>query len=173
MTQTITPTATGEDLFHKVVLYLRSHPQEWNQSTWARRSACGTTMCFAGTTVVQAGFTLEFTENKEWSTAGRIKEMYDDDHDIDIVARKLLRISWSTTDELFYAVRFCEDCDEMVEESHLEDEEDHEIRALELEEYITHVSKITGYDFSNDFLTSFINSHLNDEHEELGTSGAS
>ncbi len=35
-----------------------AHPEEHDQSSWAERTVCGTTMCLAGTVVVQAGYTL-------------------------------------------------------------------------------------------------------------------
>lgn len=31
-----------------VLAYIEEHPKEWRQSTWGRRTACGTAMCVAG-----------------------------------------------------------------------------------------------------------------------------
>jgi hypothetical protein len=41
-----------------VMDYIRNHPEEHNQSSWAERGSCGTTLCFAGTTVALAGYAI-------------------------------------------------------------------------------------------------------------------
>jgi len=41
-----------------VLDYIRSYPEEHNQSAWAEKGACGTTLCFAGTAVVLSGYEI-------------------------------------------------------------------------------------------------------------------
>lgn len=42
-----------------VLDYIRTHPEEHDQTTWAERGgACGTTLCFAGTAVALAGYQM-------------------------------------------------------------------------------------------------------------------
>lgn len=41
-----------------VLDYIRTHPDEHDQSTWAGKGPCGTTLCFAGTAVVLAGYEI-------------------------------------------------------------------------------------------------------------------
>lgn len=43
-----------------VLDYIRTHPKEHDQEDWAVRTPCGTTMCFAGTTVALAGYALRW-----------------------------------------------------------------------------------------------------------------
>lgn len=40
-----------EAMLRKVGDYIAEHPEEYDQSFWAQKSACGTTHCVAGTTV--------------------------------------------------------------------------------------------------------------------------
>jgi hypothetical protein len=44
-----------------VLDYIRMHPEEHHQDYWARRTDRGTTLCFAGTAVVLAGYQLDWT----------------------------------------------------------------------------------------------------------------
>lgn len=39
-----------------VLDYIRTHPEEHDQGTWAAKTDCGTAMCFAGTAVMLAGY---------------------------------------------------------------------------------------------------------------------
>lgn len=45
-----------------VLDYIRTHPEEHNQSTWAEKTACGTTLCFAGTAAALAGHQFVWDE---------------------------------------------------------------------------------------------------------------
>ncbi len=39
-------------LLQEVVDYIETHPEEWDQDSWANKGTCGTTLCFAGTTAL-------------------------------------------------------------------------------------------------------------------------
>lgn len=45
-----------------VLDYIRTHPEEYNQTVWADRGSCGTTLCFAGTAVVLSGYKILWDE---------------------------------------------------------------------------------------------------------------
>lgn len=47
-------------LLRKVLNFVTDHPDEWNQGVWAVRSACGTTACIAGHTVLMTGHEVEW-----------------------------------------------------------------------------------------------------------------
>lgn len=46
-------------LINKVMDYLREHPKEWDQRYWVESTACGTTACFAGHTMLLSGYTVD------------------------------------------------------------------------------------------------------------------
>lgn len=48
------------DLLEEVYDHIEAHPEQWDQGTWALEAPCGTSMCFAGTTVFLKGFNLLF-----------------------------------------------------------------------------------------------------------------
>jgi hypothetical protein len=46
-------------LHRKVLEYIEAHPEEHDQNSWAvKKMSCGTTMCYAGTTLSLAGYQL-------------------------------------------------------------------------------------------------------------------
>ena len=74
-----------------VLDYIRQHPEEHDQGTWAETNACGTTLCFAGTAVVLAGYRVAW---KEWDTEAYLCLPPGDEADeferIDEVAKRIL-----------------------------------------------------------------------------------
>jgi hypothetical protein len=49
-------------ILRKALEHITAHPEEWNQSHWAKRSkSCGTAYCLAGTIVAQQGYEMAFT----------------------------------------------------------------------------------------------------------------
>lgn len=50
-------------LLCKVMEHIEAHPEEHDQAEWAEQTACGTTYCFAGHTVLIAGWSLNFDED--------------------------------------------------------------------------------------------------------------
>lgn len=49
----------------QVLDYITSHPSEWNQDVYAKRTACGTAGCVAGLTVVLNGHELHFRRRND------------------------------------------------------------------------------------------------------------
>lgn len=43
----------------KVLAHITAHPEQHNQDWWAERTDCGTVMCVAGHTCVQAGLRID------------------------------------------------------------------------------------------------------------------
>lgn len=46
-------------LLRKVLEHITEHPEEWDQTVWARPTACGTAYCVAGWAVTMAGLTVD------------------------------------------------------------------------------------------------------------------
>lgn len=46
------------DLIHRTLDRIEASPEEWHQQFFAHRTPCGTTMCFAGHALIEAGYTL-------------------------------------------------------------------------------------------------------------------
>lgn len=51
-----------------VLDHIRDHREQHNQAEWGTKGSCGTTFCFAGTTVVLAGYQLEWIDAKDLPT---------------------------------------------------------------------------------------------------------
>ena len=49
-------------LIRKTLDFIREHPEKHNQKTWATKTPCGTTMCFAGTAIWLSGGEFRFNE---------------------------------------------------------------------------------------------------------------
>lgn len=47
-------------LLDQTTNWLRKHPEQHDQLTWGKKTACGTTCCIAGTVVVRAGYELKW-----------------------------------------------------------------------------------------------------------------
>ena len=84
-------------LLEKVRDQIHNHPETHNQTVWARRSACGTAMCFAGWAAYFAGHDFDF--NKDLGTA----EYTTDDTSIARVAQDALGLISEEGYVLFYA----------------------------------------------------------------------
>lgn len=45
--------------------FVTAHPEQHDQTTWARRTDCGTACCLAGWTVIHAGFDLAWVRSSD------------------------------------------------------------------------------------------------------------
>jgi hypothetical protein len=62
-------------LAYQVLDHIEAHPEQWDQTNWARQvPECGTAGCFAGWTVMLSGMTPLFRE----SYGGRAMDVIDD-----------------------------------------------------------------------------------------------
>lgn len=50
----------------QVLDYIKTHPEGHDQKDWAVRGACGTTLCFAGTAVMLAGYEMYWAGILSW-----------------------------------------------------------------------------------------------------------
>lgn len=55
-------------LLRKVLEHITEHPEEWNQATWARETACGSVCCVAGHAAVMTGHTLKYEDGRAYVT---------------------------------------------------------------------------------------------------------
>jgi hypothetical protein len=105
----ITTLPAGAPLIDRVVDVIEHNPEASLQSSWAERATdntnmrvsadnfpCGTTACFAGWTVLLAGYKIEFLEGS--TTA----DYTSDGRSISDLARSLLRLDYMQTERLFY-----------------------------------------------------------------------
>lgn len=89
--------AAGELLLRDTLEHVTAHRDELDQSEWAWKTACGTTMCLGGHAVVRAGHQIQWNV---WSfaagcvTSGR---------SISEVAREVLDLTEDQADRLFAA----------------------------------------------------------------------
>jgi hypothetical protein len=60
-------------LLRKTMEHIETHPEEWSQTTWAVRTPCGTTMCFAGTAAFLAGHAFEWSCRLVMASAATIR----------------------------------------------------------------------------------------------------
>lgn len=88
------------DRLEAIYTWAEKNPHEWNQGSWAWKSSCGTTMCAAGTAVVQAGYKLLFSPfgaGADSCKKPRGKEWYIPD-----LAEKLLGLTYDERYKLFF-----------------------------------------------------------------------
>ena len=94
-------------LLRKALEYITEHPEEHDQSSWARRTPCGTTLCLAGTVAKLTGHDFSwdvFPDLAFSTTTGRlISEVAQDELRIDNVDAHLLFHGCDTVDELWEA----------------------------------------------------------------------
>jgi len=86
-------------LLQKVLDHITAHPEEWRQSDWASKSACGTAYCVAGHAVVMSGYTASFS-SKNWATGFCVKDGRRGH--IDTVAREVLGLDLWQAQDLFH-----------------------------------------------------------------------
>lgn len=61
-------------LMRKVLEHISEHPDEHDQADWAIRTACGTTYCFAGHTVMMRGHEIDWSlGDASEDSAGSVK----------------------------------------------------------------------------------------------------
>lgn len=81
-----------------IIAYIEAHPQEWDQSVWARKD-CGTAYCVAGHAVIRAGATIV------WGTGTQASfcDLNGRQGPIDVIAQELLGLSDFDAEALFAA----------------------------------------------------------------------
>ncbi len=89
-------------LLRKTMEYIEANPLEWDQSSWASNTPCGTTMCFAGTAAFLAGADL-MLDLPGVSGSEACKTPEGDFLAIDEYARQQLGLTASQADRIFYS----------------------------------------------------------------------
>lgn len=91
----------------KVLEHLTAHPEEWAQASWVRYyPGCGTTACLAGTTVVMAGYEIDWHRGHEKGTGGAVVASRTTDGQlIDQLAQELLGLDDFAALYLFFYYR--------------------------------------------------------------------
>jgi hypothetical protein len=103
-----------------VLDYIRMHPEEHDQGDWARRTDCGTTLCFAGTAVVLAGYQLDWTNHSD--RTGRCVTSAGDPlslagtASISAVAARELCLAPEQVEALFWAADSLDDLERIVKD---------------------------------------------------------
>jgi len=95
-----------------VLDYIRTHPEEHDQSVWADRGSCGTTLCFAGTAVVLSGYEILWDETtndaylcQRGPETGHIAEVAADELELSDVQANDLFLSADTFDDVERTVK--------------------------------------------------------------------
>ncbi len=93
-------------LLRRTLAHIEAEPHSWNQFVWARRTDCGTAMCFAGWAVTLAGAQVDFRRfgdelstnviTPESRSELGLRTLY-----IDEAAQELLDLSLEEAEELF------------------------------------------------------------------------
>jgi hypothetical protein len=104
-----------------VLDHIRMNPKEHDQSQWAEKTPCGTTMCFAGHTVVREGYRLEWRmtpprEGTNPNTAAYCKEPDGRFELISVAATKILDLTYSQATALFSVAKTFDDVEKTVKD---------------------------------------------------------
>jgi hypothetical protein len=93
-------------LLTKVLNHVTIHPDEWDQNYWARQGVfCGTTACLGGTTVLMAGYDIDWTPGAGAACdgmGGLISSQTCDAQFIPTLARELLGLDHDQAERLFH-----------------------------------------------------------------------
>jgi hypothetical protein len=81
-----------------VLDYIRTHPEEHDQIQWAEKGdTCGTTLCFAGTAAVLAGYQMVWqADDTAYTCSNGIETEY-----VSTIAMRELGLTEAQTDSLF------------------------------------------------------------------------
>lgn len=83
--------------------YLWAHPEEHNQTSWARKSSCGTTRCLAGTAAFLAGKEIDWSRGAVLAGTGiTVTARTTDGLWIEEVAQEWLGLDPEEANELFF-----------------------------------------------------------------------
>lgn len=106
---TLPPRGTDIDVprMRKTLEHVTAHPEEWDQGMWAQQTACGTTACFAGHVVADAGYDFLWGLNGEtnpdgsYNTDAWYASVDGQKQYISVVAARLLGLSLEQAESMF------------------------------------------------------------------------
>lgn len=87
-------------LLRKTMERIEAYPDEWDQTYWAVRDACSTTMCFAGTAVWLAGHQFAWHDDDD----GQSADMTTNHRVIVYLAREELGLTDQQADDIFWCM---------------------------------------------------------------------
>lgn len=133
----------NEARIRELVAKIRINPEGWNQRNWGEKTECGTTMCATGLTCEMFGYELK------WRMGIFSNEIAIDVDGGDLIpdtAQQLLDLTVTEASEIFYFTTLCDKCEGSVSTDHALDfgYDDHVTRHPTVEEFVTHISKVTG-----------------------------
>ena len=113
------PLTTEPAAVRNMLTRIETHPEEWDQSTWAVETACGTKYCAAGHALltVDARMNIEASTVEVASLPERLRSRFIREHvAIAAGARAVLGLDESTADRLFNGSNSIDQLRELVEE---------------------------------------------------------
>ena len=95
----------------KTMEFIEANPDGWDQDTWASKgtlngSACGSTMCFAGTTVFLAGAKIQYVAHPDHPNYLQAEHCVTPEGSmvaIEDYATELLGLTDAQADDIFYS----------------------------------------------------------------------
>lgn len=107
---------TNTDLLKRTLAHIEANPSEWQQSSWAARTDCGTAYCFAGWAVkLSKPDAVPYFESNE-SDVTFLARSEGDVFDIEDLAIDLLDIECDEADQLFAPSNSLDDLRRLVGE---------------------------------------------------------
>ena len=108
------PTPNTAELV-AIYQYIKAHREEWDQSFWAQKTACGTAYCFAGFAIARAGAEPDWDRSYYVPRTDFCTLSNGETRLIDGYAQDLLGLDSKQADDLFYAGNSLDDIREMIE----------------------------------------------------------
>jgi hypothetical protein len=107
----------NKELMREVLAQVTSHPEEWSQSTWGKKTECGTTFCIAGWACILSGWKPAELASGPYPIGSGIDLVEKDGvtRHIEILGAELLELDSNQAEALFYETDN-EDAWEMLKE---------------------------------------------------------
>jgi len=113
------PQTTNPRLMRDVLAHIERNPETWNQGSWAVRTDCGTSYCYAGHAVAMVGGRINIEESTaEVATLPEdVRDRFTREHvAISAAARAVLGLEPTTAERLFAGGNTLSDLQRLVGE---------------------------------------------------------
>jgi hypothetical protein len=141
----------NEPLLRAVVDRIIADPDSLDMSNWVKDTACGTTACVAGHTVLEAGCRVWKNPSSILAETGVYSYAYGLDekefHPINVIAGDLLGLSHRQRNEIFYGIYFCNSRKQITDETSCVYHQTGIHRKASPREVIENIAKVTGLEF--------------------------
>lgn len=108
-----TDTTVNAALLRQTLDYIKTHPEQWEQSTWRAEELCGTVACFAGWACALNG---DMFDPSEWDLVLTDANGKPVDSMIERRAEEILGLTEDQADDLFGAYRTLDELEQIVAE---------------------------------------------------------